>query len=153
MLFLLCTAGVEIMRHSSVAARAPQQTHTVCIRYWRFCKGSSKRCTQPDANFDRGVSVYVIHVSGVVFTGCLCWTVTLHCPWVLGGPLAFHLWPLLSRGSLGNLDREEWQTLGEIIMRFVNCNAVWWPFSLLRKKKNSDLCPVHSPNTWVTGNY
>lgn len=75
MLFLLCTAGVEIMRHSSVAARAPQQTHTVCIRYWRFCKGSGERCTQPDANFDRDdnetISLRDTRVSGVVFTGVL----------------------------------------------------------------------------------
>lgn len=73
MLFLLCTAGVEIMRHSSVAARAPQQTHTVCIRYLRFCKGIGERCTQPDANFDRGETVMISRldtcVAGVVFTG------------------------------------------------------------------------------------
>ncbi len=96
MLFLLCTAGVEIMRHSSVAARAPQQTHTVCIRYLRFCKGSGERCTQPDANFDRGetetISRLDTRVAGVVFT---------RVP-VLSGDTASSLGPVwLSRGGQG----------------------------------------------------
>lgn len=150
MLFLLCTAGVEIMRHSSVAARAPRQTHTVCIRYLRFCKGSGERCTQPDAYFDRGETETI----GRLDT-CVAGVVLTRVP-VMSGDTASSLGPRGWAGKardLGNLGREEWWGFGEIIMRTDNWNAVWWLFSLLMKKIKSDLWPAHSPNTWVTGNY
>lgn len=161
MLFLLCTAGVEIMRHSSVAARAPQQTHTVCIRYLRFCKGIGERCTQPDTNFDRVKperSVDLILMLRVLcLQGCLCCTVTLHHPEILRGPLAFHLWLWLSRGGQG---------FGESVQKRVTdvrrdynescqleCSLVAIFFCSGKKKKNSDLWPAYSPNIWVTANY
>lgn len=143
MLFLLCTAGVEIMRHSSVAARAPQQTHTVCIRYLRFCKGIGERCTQPDANFDRGKNW---NDQSTWYMCCRCCVYRAACveQWhciVLGSCvvhlpfICVHGWAGEAR-DLGNLDREEWQMLGEIIMRVVNWNAVWWPFFSAQGKKN-----------------
>lgn len=72
MLLLLCTAGVEIMRHSSVAASAPQQTRAVCIRYLRFCEGEDERCIRSRANLDPGEAGTVrgcdARAAGVVFT-------------------------------------------------------------------------------------
>ncbi len=152
MLLLLCTAGVEIMRHSSVAARAPQQTHTVCIRYLRFSKGSGERCTQPDANFDRGetetISWVDTCVAGVVFT---------RVP-VLSGDTASSLGPVwLSRGGhcqgFGRSGQRRVMGVWRDYNESCQLECILVAIFSAHEKKKSDLWPAHSPNTWVTGNY